>query len=218
MGIERMGPPDWLVDRVRERFRIRTFIETGSYLGETAAWAAARFERVHSVEALQENYEAAVARHGSLANLALVHGDSVAFLRELVPALQADALFWLDAHWMGGASHGAQSQCPLLAELAEVNGSPHAHFIFIDDARLFLAPPPLPNQAVQWPALAEVMGTLAAKDRYTVIVEDVIVSVPAPARADVLPWVQERTTAAWHRHGRISRSRLAQWALRWAGR
>ena len=40
MGIERMGPPDWLVDRVRERFRVRTFIETGSYLGETAAWAA----------------------------------------------------------------------------------------------------------------------------------------------------------------------------------
>ena len=66
---------------------------------------------------------------------------------------------------------------------------------------------------------AVLIGTaLAAKDRYTVIVEDVIVSVPAPARAEVLPWLQERTTAAWQRHGRISRSRLAQWALRWAGR
>ena len=213
-----MGPPEWLVDRVRERFRIRTFVETGSYLGDTAARAAAGFERVHSVEALRTNYESAVARHGRLANLTLVHGDSVAFLRDLVPKLEEDALFWLDAHWMGGASHGAQSQCPLLAELAEVNRSPHAHFILIDDARLFLAPPPLPNQAAQWPAMAEVMAALAARERYTVILEDVIVSVPAAARADVLPWVQERSTAAWHRHGRLSRSRLAQLVLRWAGR
>jgi hypothetical protein len=218
MGIERMGPPDWLVDRVRERFRVRTFIETGSYLGETAAWAAGSFERVHSVEALRANYEAAVARHGRLANLTLAHGESADFLRELVPTLQEDALFWLDAHWMGGGSHGAQSQCPLLAELAEVNRSPHAHYLLIDDARLFLAPPPLPNQAAQWPALAEVFAALAAKERYTVVIEDVIVSVPAAARAQVLPWVQERSTAAWQRHGRILRNRLAQLVLRWAGR
>lgn len=218
MGIERMGPPDWLVDRIRERFGVRTFIETGSFRGETAAWAAGRFERVLSVEAQRADYEAVVARHGGLANATFVHGESAAFLREVVPTLQADALFWLDAHWMGGSSHGAQSQCPLLAELAEVNRSPHAHFLLIDDARLFLAPPPLPNAAAQWPAMAEVMAALAAKDRYTVVLEDVIVSVPAQVRAEVLPWLQERTTAAWQRHGRISRSRLAQLALRWAGK
>ena len=38
-----MGPPDWLVERVREHFGITTFVETGGYLGDTAAWAASKW-------------------------------------------------------------------------------------------------------------------------------------------------------------------------------
>lgn len=195
-----MGPPDWLVERVREHFGITTFVETGGYLGDTAAWAASKFAAVHSVEAHRESYLKAVARCGHLANIKFVHGESAAFLAGIVPSLAGDAVFWLDAHWMGSGSYGAHAECPLLAELSEINRSPHAHFLFIDDARLFLSPPPQPHRAEQWPALADVMAALAAKDRYTIVLEDVIISVPANARGEILPWVQQHTTAAWH-HG-----------------
>lgn len=205
-----MGPPDWLIDRVRTHFGVGTFVETGSYRGDTAAWAAQFFAAVHSVEMSLMHYEAALARHGHLANVKFAHGESPAFLADLAPALADDSVFWLDAHWMGGTSHGAHAQCPLLAELAEINRSPRAHFLFIDDARLFLAPPPLPHQAEQWPTITQVIAALAAKDRYVVVVEDVIVAVPARTRHEVMPWVQERATAALRRRKRTSGGWLAR--------
>ena len=199
MGIERMGPPDWLVERVRRRFGVTSFVETGGHLGDTAAWAAARFDKVYSVEAHRESYDKAVARHGRLANVRFVHGESAAFVADIVATLAGDAVFWLDAHWMGSGSYGEHAECPLLAELAAINRSPYAHFLFIDDARLFLSPPPHPHRAEQWPAVTEVLQALSAKERYTIVLEDVIVSVPAAARGEVLPWVQQRATDAWSR-------------------
>ena len=37
-----------------------------------------------------------------------------------------------------------REMCPLLNEIEGINRSPHEHFVFIDDARLFMSPrPPL---------------------------------------------------------------------------
>ena len=51
--------------------------------------------------------------------------------------------------------------------------------MLVDDARLFLAPPPLPHKADHWPELPEVVSVRgAAHPRYIAVCDNVIVSVP----------------------------------------
>lgn len=58
--------------------------------------------------------------------------------------------------------------------------------MLIDDARLFLAPPPPPHDREQWPSFMQVMDALRARhERYVTVFEDVIVAVPLSARATV---------------------------------
>lgn len=183
MGEVRMGPPKDLLREIRRHCGMRLFIETGTFRGDTAAWAAAEFERVITIEFSPELFERAQRRLAAHANVEILFGDSRARLAELVPTLDCPAVFWLDAHWCSGQTYGLADQCPLLSELAVINASPLDHALLIDDARFFLSPQPRPNRIDQWPSLAEVITQLSSRaDRYVVVVEDVIVAVPAVAR------------------------------------
>jgi hypothetical protein len=46
MGIVRWGPPEELVLRFKRASSIDMFIETGTFKGDTASWAAAHFPSV----------------------------------------------------------------------------------------------------------------------------------------------------------------------------
>lgn len=202
MGVKTMGPPVQFIELLRAEFGLDVFVETGTFLGNTAVWAGRRFKRVYTIEAHKPNYDKAVLEHGQAGNIHFLHGNSADLLPGVLDEIRADALFWLDAHWMGMGSHGESSECPLLQELQHINHSASAHFILIDDARLFLAPPPLPHNAEHWPTIGEVLGELQKKQRYTVVFEDVIASVPAGARSVVANWVQQQTTRQWREHAR----------------
>ena len=56
MGIFTMGPPTSLMLELKLVYQINTFVESGTYLGGTASWAASVFDRVVTVEASQRNY------------------------------------------------------------------------------------------------------------------------------------------------------------------
>lgn len=201
MGALRMGPPEYLLEGIAAQFHISAFIETGTYRGETAVWASRRFARVITLENFRQTYDETRARYAHIANIEFLFGHSSAILPGIVQQLDQDALFWLDAHWMGEGSYGESDECPLANELRILNASGHTHFICIDDARLFLSPPPLPHRIEQWPTIGEILAELGKKDRYTLIDEDVIVSVPARAKTFVARLVQERTTARWRSGG-----------------
>jgi hypothetical protein len=198
MGATRMGPPPDLIEALKKQFAPGVFIETGTYRGATARWASSHFQTVYTIEASREAYDSARGIHQTLANVTFLFGSSPEVLRQLLPTIHAPALFWLDAHWMGSESFGETKECPLLDELKEINRSPNAHFILVDDARLFLAPPPLPHKAEQWPDIRAVLDELSQKPRYTTVFEDVIVSVPETARGSISAFLQQRTTAYWH--------------------
>lgn len=202
MGIKTMGPPVQFIELLRADFGLDVFVETGTYLGNTAAWAGRLFKRVYTIEAHRPNYDRAVVQHGRAENIRFLHGHSAELLPEVLAEIRTDALFWLDAHWMGMGSHGENGECPLLQELQHINRSALPHFILIDDARLFLAPPPLPHKAEHWPTIGDVLGELQKKQRYTIVFEDVIASVPIAARGAVAGWVQQQTTRQWREHAR----------------
>jgi hypothetical protein len=199
MGSVSFGAPREIIEKVRATFQVSTFVETGTYRGDTAAWASERFDRVLTIEGSPEFQRQAQERHAQRGNIEFLLGDSRSMLREVLSRLgSTPALFWLDAHWMPG-SFGKAQECPLLEEIEAIYQSPAEHFILIDDARLFLAPPPLPHRASDWPDISTVLTALGSTGRpanYTVVYNDVIISLPGFARETMRIFYQEQITAA----------------------
>jgi hypothetical protein len=214
-------PPKELMLQLKAQYALEDFIETGTYRGGTAVWAAAHFARVTTVEFSRALYEDLRAQHDGIGNVRFIFGDSREALKAILPKLDRPALFWLDSHWSGGRTYGENDECPLLEEIEAIVSSAQTHFLFIDDARLFASPPPRPHRIEQWPTIGQVIGALtSAKQRYyIVILEDVIIAVPEYARALVAGYCQEVNTRVWQESGsaqgnvvqRILR-KLAAWA------
>jgi hypothetical protein len=182
MGIKQMGPPAELVKRLKEVFNADCFIETGTYKGATSIWASAEFEKVITIENSLPIYKETSARLADLKNTQFVFGHTTEKLKELVPLLTAPAIFWLDAHWSGGETYGSTDECPVLEEIEIIYTSAYPHCVLIDDARLFTAPPPPPHNSKSWPDITKLLAAINAKGaRYTIIFDDVIISVPLAA-------------------------------------
>src|SRR6476469_1959610 len=198
MGLIRGGVPTELAIALKEAYNLQGFIETGTNCGATALWAAQYFEKVITIEAAKVIYEAVANNYGHLKNIQFVLGNSKEQLAAILPTLKEPCIFWLDAHWRGGVTYGETEECPLLEELQIINDSEFDHFILIDDECLFLCPPPSPHSIEQWPTIDAVTSLLnSGRSRYTVIVEDVIVSVPEGAKLLVAQYSQEVSTKAW---------------------
>jgi len=190
VGNLRSGPPDDLVLSLRKALGIRYFIETGTFTGKTAEWAARCFQRVYTVEFSQEIWFRAQKRLGPLKNVISMFGHSAEVLSKVVSELDGPAICWLDAHWSGGDTYGSFDECPLLAEL-KVLRSVRDSIILIDDARLFLSPPPPPHDPKMWPDIATIIDRLNSDERRDVIViDDVIVAYPKSASAEVMAYCQ----------------------------
>jgi hypothetical protein len=196
VGQIRMGPPRELLLALQRRFDLQHFIETGTYRGDTAAWAAQHFPQVTTIELSDSYHRAAVARFTGQSKVSPLLGNSAAVLRELTPTLSSASLFWLDAHWSGLDTAGREAECPILDEIGIINASQVDHIIVVDDARLFCAPPPRPHRADHWPDLLFTATALGGNGRrYVALFEDVFVAVPNAGREFVVELLQDCTTA-----------------------
>ncbi len=217
-----MSCPRSLCLELRDRFGIETFVETGTYLADTALWASDQFKNVYSIERSPIFYAAARDRFKTRSNITFLNGDAGERIGEIPSLSSAPAIFWLDAHWSGNDTAGEGDECPLAEELSHINAVEIEHFILIDDARLFLAPPPAPHRPEQWPTIEELMSLLnpEGKRRHVIVKNDVVIAVPPPAK-DVLveharsrpddgraqPFVDSAQRA-------LSRLRFSLWAAR----
>jgi hypothetical protein len=185
MGQLQTPPLASFVADLAAKFKIREFVETGTFLGDGCSFAARIFPSVTTIEVNAQYHAAARQRYGSLP-IRFLLGDSAVVLPEVVAQLSGPAMFWLDGH-AGGGHFGPDDDCPLLAELDAIARSPFPHYILVDDARAFLAPPPPPFDAKKWPTIVEV---LAAARRsvpyYCVIIADTLICVPPAARFNVI--------------------------------
>jgi hypothetical protein len=157
------------------------FIETGTYHGKTSAWASQVFDHVETIEIATSLFEKAQFEYKNISNIRFNLGDSSIVLNEILQRQQEPAVFWLDGHWCGGESGGQEQECPILKEIATIRTHAHSEsIILIDDARLFLAPPPLPHSTDKWPDIGEVIRWLCAFDSKCEIriFDDVIYCVP----------------------------------------
>lgn len=202
MGIVRMGPPTEIIIKLKEYGKIANFIETGTYKGNTTYWASQIFDRVVTIEYSPVMYQEATKKYSNVQNIEFLCGDSREKLQEVVANLDRPSIFWLDAHWSGGNTYGEGDECPIVDEIKIINSSPCKHYILIDDARLFLSPPPSPHLVEQWPDINTLINTLNLTSiNYTVIFEDVIICVPSDAKPMLSEVCQVLNTKLWQEHG-----------------
>jgi len=121
--------------RYAAAFGLTTFVETGTYLGETVAAVADLFERCITIELSPELWRRASAALEPRANVSCLQGDSSDVLPKVLQRIEAPALFWLDAHASGGETVNS-GRGPIFDELAAIYAHPiKGHVILIDDAR-----------------------------------------------------------------------------------
>jgi hypothetical protein len=198
MGSVNFGIPKELVLFIKDEFQIANFVETGTFEGNTTVWASEHFQKCVTIENSKPVYERTIANHGHIAKIQFLFGNSATELKPVIEKLNGNSLFWLDGHWSGWDTYGEEDQCPILKELEQVGTRP-SDFLLIDDARLFLAPPALPNRADQWPTVDEVISAIHKfnPEHYITVYEDVIVAAPVASKSKLMDYMQKENTHSW---------------------
>jgi hypothetical protein len=120
-----------LLKRYATEYRLRTFVETGTYDGDTSAEMAAFGLEVYTCELSPEFYLRCRVRFGDNPRIHLSLDDSRVWLpRVLGSLLTGPVLVWLDAHH---SDAGSAPGYPLAEELKHVRG---CDVTLIDDIRL----------------------------------------------------------------------------------
>ena len=171
MGDVVFGVPTKEVKWLQERSGRNVFIEGGTYKGASAVSMAREFDFVVTIENDATLHEAARERN-PLENIRYLLGDT----RDRLPEILSEfpqSLIWLDAHWSGLGTYGEGDECPVLKELEIIFAHQDRPIILIDDARLFLQPPPSPHDHLAWPSIDELVRAIPINYR-TIVRNDVI--------------------------------------------
>lgn len=117
-----------------------TFIETGTYLGQTTRFVSKFSTTVHSIEPSEFFYQKALSSLSKYDNIKLHFGSSEVVLPQLLLKIQGDVCFWLDGHFSGGETFLGDLNTPILEELHQISLQ-RSRFrkivVLIDDIRLF---------------------------------------------------------------------------------
>lgn len=180
-GVNTGGIPINYIRLFSSEFNIPVFIETGTAGGDSIRQAALIFPICHTIEIMPGRAD------GDYPNNVTLHtGNSAEIIGSLTSNYKEyDIFFWLDAHWSEPyQSEKNESECPLLQELDSIYHSGCKFpFIMIDDARLFLGPPPWPCDPRKWPTIKGVFERLTNcwPNHVISIIDDYIVCLPEKA-------------------------------------
>lgn len=117
--------PDHIKHRVllRNGFPNATWIETGTYLGDTTAQLSKNAKHVYSIEPEPKLFESAKKRFASKGNVTIVHGTSEQQFPGVLEKVSGDVNFWLDGHYSAGLTFKGATDTPIAEELKAVGRS-----------------------------------------------------------------------------------------------
>lgn len=183
-GCDTGGVPMYLIKRLLEKHTIHFAVETGTANGDSARAMSKWFEKVWTIELIEDRAEL------DEPNVVSLVGDSVELLPEIIDELKAIkaqherkrqwVLFYLDAHYSGDTPNESEyPECPVEREIEIVAEYGEDAIIIIDDARLFFGQPPHPHDPTQWPSVCDIFILLREKFPYhhITIVDDYIICV-----------------------------------------
>ena len=175
MGLINFGVPEKETEFLKKIMGLDVFVEGGTYKGGTAKRMSEKFIRVYTIEKSDVMFNEAKQNLKDI----LENNDNI--------------LFWLDAHWSGGDTYGEEDECPLIEELEIIFAYPKNYVILIDDARLFLAPPPYPHNFKNWPAMKDIFNVIPQNWGF-IAYEDVIYLYPLQVEEKLKDFIQKDVT------------------------
>lgn len=198
MGVVNFGIPLEEANHLRSVLGLKVAVEGGTYQGGTAKKLSNYFDKVYTIEKSEAMIEIAKKNLVGIENVSILDGDTRSNLPNLL-SKEDNILFWLDSHWSGGETYGEQDECPLIEELELIfNSNLGKCVILIDDARLFMAPPPEPHDERVWPSIADITSVLP--DSWDLIIWNDVIFV-TPKAIEFRKYMQKKTTSEWIRCG-----------------
>ncbi len=170
-----------LLLRYARAWECKVFIETGTLYGEMVDYMRGKFNAIHSIELSTELARSVKDRFAYDPSVQIHQGDSSQVLPGLVGRLKKErALFWLDAHFSGGATAHGKQETPILDELeAILAAGDRRDVILIDDLREFQRNPAYPSLST----LARFILERRPGAGIELLAEDVIAVTPAGKRS-----------------------------------
>jgi len=117
-----------------------TWIETGTYRGDTTAFLAKEAAHVYSIEPGPDLAKAATERFADNDRVTIAEGLSEDRLPEILAKVEGPVSFWLDGHFSAGVTHRGPADTPIREELAAIE----EHLprlgevrVLVDDVRCF---------------------------------------------------------------------------------
>jgi hypothetical protein len=133
--------PDILKRRVvagyARRFRLDTFVESGTYLGAMVDHMSNYCPTVYSFEYQERLWKRATERFANRAGVHILRGSGADLMPSVLAQMQTPGLFWLDGHFASGTTAPHEVACPTMEELTAVLRHRSDHVVLIDDAREF---------------------------------------------------------------------------------
>lgn len=147
-----------IIKQYAKKFQLNTFIETGTYMGDTVEDCRRLFAKIFSIELDDKLYENATKRFEVFSHISIVHGDSGEKIFEILDKLDKPCLLWLDGHYSEGFTAKGDLNTPIVEELTHIfNHKVDNHVILIDDARCF-------NGKDDYPTIDELKKFVADKN------------------------------------------------------
>lgn len=117
-----------------------TWIETGTYLGQTTKILSKYGAKVYSIEPEPTLFANARRYFYKNSNVEILNGTSESVLPDLLPKIRGNVNFWLDGHYSAGITFKGDRDTPILDELNCISEN-IAHFgkicVLVDDIRCF---------------------------------------------------------------------------------
>ncbi len=121
-----------------DHFGSTLFIETGTYMGDTALNASKSVEHVVTIELSKEFFKQARKRFENIPNIKIYNGDSKDVLSKILVSNNEKIIFWLDGHYSSGNTARGDLNTPIIQELECIKKSKIKDaIILIDDIRFF---------------------------------------------------------------------------------
>lgn len=117
-----------------------TWVETGTWMGDTTDELAGMAYHVHSIEPQLQFVNLARRRFIGRENISVHHGTSEELFGQILNDLSGDVAFWLDGHYSAGGTFKGEVDTPIMSELQVIkeNLSRLGQVsIFVDDFRCF---------------------------------------------------------------------------------
>lgn len=130
----------------KERYKSDILVETGTFLGATAAVLKEYFKKIYTIELQEDLAKKCIERFKNENSIEVFQGDSSVLLKKILPKLNSNSLFWLDAHYSSEFFVGTEfiktakgeKETPVIEELEIIlSGGLKNNVILIDDARCF---------------------------------------------------------------------------------